>query len=135
MINACTLALLNTGAIQMRGVVCAVGIALLSGQDMLVLDPGPDEPSTIVGSGCFAFLVRGGEAESVWSHWMGARGGGAVERARALAKEGIAHVWERMRESVPEMEKRVIGVEMQKGKGKSKAKVKHEDAMEEDMAQ
>ena len=123
LINASTLALLNSGSVPMRGVVCAVAVGRLqyisaNGPNAiaLVLDPSDDELSSVRGGGCFAFLFAADlkeqqakadsgsrmQCEVVWSHWHAttAFDDNELGRARELANAGAEQVWCKMKESV-----------------------------------
>jgi exosome complex component RRP46 len=126
LINASTLALLNTGSVSMRGVVCAVAIgrvrlpnrvAVNTKHKMdLILDPSDGELSSTEGGGCFAFMFAAASnpqdrymdserklsAEVVWSNWHAPDSFDEEElvRARELAKMGAEQVWCKMKDSV-----------------------------------
>ena len=126
-INASTVALINTGSVPMRGTICAVAVARLHTMSMpsvgyLVLDPSDTETATATASGCFAFLFAHGlgapgnghpteqpdkiSCESVWTTWH-ANGGSFTEdelvRAQELAKAGAERVRQAMKDSVRSM--------------------------------
>ena len=121
-INASTAALLNTGSVSMRGVVCAVAVARLHTTSTtpstacLVLDPSEGELASATASGCFAFLFAHGlgvlgsanapcAGESVWVSWQadGSFTQDELVRAQELAKGGAERVWQAMKESVTSM--------------------------------
>jgi exosome complex component RRP46 len=123
-INASTAAVLNTGSVPMRGVVCAVSVGRLHTTSMpsvayLVLDPSDSELASATASGCFAFIFAYGlespersnsagypkmSCELVWSNWRaGAFGEEELIRAQELAKVGAERVWLAMKESIPSM--------------------------------
>ncbi|KAI5124821.1 hypothetical protein M0805_005451 [Coniferiporia weirii] len=111
-INASSLALLNSASIPLRGVVCSAAVGRVRSTHTLLADPGEDELAALDGSGAFAFLVSGGKAgsgaaqahvhaELVWSGWSAAPfDEGELTRATELARAGALCVWERMKEAV-----------------------------------
>jgi exosome complex component RRP46 len=123
LINASTLALLNAGAVPMRGVVCAVavgrsrspGLFATPHSILLILDPDESESASLEGGGCFAFHFTvdttqsggtGGDfPELVWSNWQPTTpfNENEIVRARDLARAGSKLVWGTMKESVGRM--------------------------------
>ena len=107
MINASSLALLNSGSIYMRGVVAAVAIGRLP-DGTLVVDPDEEEEKSMGGGGCFAFMFGDGlldkpNSDCVWSGWK-SRSGTYDERelfsARELAKVTALDVYLAMKKSI-----------------------------------
>ena len=125
-INACSLALMNSGSIPMRGVVCAVAVGLQrkkddhrSGMEFLL---DPVEESELDGAGCVAFLFNnvdlgpasalvreqggGMSSEVVWTNFKSCRGSvvsldaSELAQATALARKGAAEVWSCMKKSL-----------------------------------
>ncbi|KAI0046402.1 ribosomal protein S5 domain 2-like protein [Auriscalpium vulgare] len=119
MVNAATLALLNAGSVPMAGVVCAVAVARVRpsaagvSSPALVLDPTEDELAASDGGGCFAFIFAAHPTPEqsdaqfgsrlVWTDWRVTGGGTDVDelaRAKLLARSGVEHVWQQVKESV-----------------------------------
>lgn len=102
MINASTLALLNSGSIPMRGVVCAVSVGRVGSS--LLVDPSADEVAVLEAGGCFAFLFAGSGPECVWSNWKTASGTAFEEeevvKAKEMAKVAAAEVWAAVKASI-----------------------------------
>jgi exosome complex component RRP46 len=99
MINASSLAFLKAGSVPMRGVVCAVFLACLHGEDdapgLCVVDPSEEEMKSVKAGGAFAFLFAGEATTCVWSNWQG-KTGFAVEElleARQKAQTAAEDVW------------------------------------------
>jgi len=124
LINASTLALLNTGVVPMRGVICAVAVGRsrsasvpkgkVSKQNhpvLLILDPDESELTSLEGGGCFAFIVAMDATRSdhspevVWSNWQPTTpfDESEIVRAKDLARAGSERVWATMKESVGRM--------------------------------
>ncbi|KXN82647.1 Alcohol dehydrogenase [acceptor] [Leucoagaricus sp. SymC.cos] len=105
MINASSLALLNTGSVPMRGVVCAVAIGRLPGTGLLI-DPSVEECTDLDAGGCFAFIFAEGvgtRVESVWTSWRSKSGffdESNFVQARTLAKDAAQIVYNAMKMSV-----------------------------------
>jgi exosome complex component RRP46 len=100
MINACTLALLDAGSIPMRGVVCAVPVAVVDSK--VIANPPFLEDGGML-CGCFAYIFGDEDAKPgcVFSQWSG---GGErfetfMEQARDLGEEAARSVWREMRNS------------------------------------
>ncbi|KAK7025981.1 hypothetical protein VNI00_015811 [Paramarasmius palmivorus] len=115
-INASTLALLNSGSIPMKGVICAVALGRVP-ESRYIVDPSDEEVETMNGGGCFAFVfsdvLDSSESSSkstcIWSNWRSwSEGGGFDEqeviRTRELAREAAEGVWERMKKLVHDAE-------------------------------
>lgn len=101
MINAASMASMAAASVPMRGVVCAVAVAVLNG-DFLV-DPTPEEIRASSASGCFAFHVQGeGRSESVWTNWHSGDGFDEQEllEARRAANVAVGKVWAAMKDAV-----------------------------------
>ncbi|EIN08128.1 hypothetical protein PUNSTDRAFT_102893 [Punctularia strigosozonata HHB-11173 SS5] len=118
MINASTIALLNAGSIQMRGVVCAVAVGVDTSGSLLV-DPAPSELPHLAACGCFAFIIRATSAsterhlqcEPVWTNWQTRTSSSAVHpnalaRAREAAEKASLTVWEHLKSSMARSEPR-----------------------------
>ncbi|KAL4075278.1 ribosomal protein S5 domain 2-type protein [Scleroderma yunnanense] len=115
-INACSLALVNSGSIPMRGVVCAVAVGLRKTegrQTEFVLDPV--EESKLDGAGCLAFLfgigpasVQGGlpPSEVLWTNFRTVNGSvlslqaSELAQATTVARKGATEVWLGMKKSL-----------------------------------
>lgn len=114
LVNASSAALINTGSVPMRGVVCAVAIGRLSseGGTELVLDPSEAELPRLLGGGCFAFLfsavLSSASASDVppysllWTNYTTNTPFDEAElkRAREIAETGARAVWKALKESV-----------------------------------
>jgi exosome complex component RRP46 len=109
MINASTMALMNTGIIPMRGVVCAISVGRLrftnESSTTLVLDPSDDELPSLGGGGCFAFLFSTGQkggSQVVWNDWQSKTPFTEQELrdARELARGGAEKVWKCMKKAI-----------------------------------
>ena len=106
MINASSLALLNSGSIYMRGVVASVAIGRLP-DGTLVVDPDEEEEESLGGGGCFAFMFADGfdktNSDCVWSGWKSMSGTfdeSEFFRARQLAKAAALHVYLAMKKNI-----------------------------------
>ena len=106
-INASTLALLNTASFPMRGVVCAVAVGRIKDSHTLVVDPSEDELPKLNGGGTFAFLTtslpNGSQtiAQLVYSSWNAAPfREEELMVATALAQGASSLVYEKMKEAV-----------------------------------
>lgn len=83
LINASSLALLNTASFPMRGVVCSAAIGRIRDSKTLIVDPSDEELSTLEGGGVFAFIFSDAlrddsstndassqsNGQLVWSQW------------------------------------------------------------------
>jgi exosome complex component RRP46 len=109
LINAGSLALLDTGTIPLTGVIVAisVGVVLDKGARSIVVDPDDEETMDLVGGGVFAFIFAGthGKIEPlgppgrvVWCSWEGEFHTQEVERAESLALEAASKVLGRFRQ-------------------------------------
>ncbi|CCM02154.1 uncharacterized protein FIBRA_04232 [Fibroporia radiculosa] len=127
LVNATTAALLNTAAVPMRGVVCAVSVGRLRSQSAsptLILDPSESELPYLSGSGCFAFLFSSvvtalpdSEASSdvppcslLWTNYSANTSFTESELvdARKLAERGAVEVWKALKESLGSMGKSAV---------------------------
>lgn len=114
MINSCTLSLLNSAAVPMRGVICAVSVGR-NGTSGYVVQPVETTPSPMDAGGCFAFFFSDSEdsyiSSCVWTNWRSLQTSsnasigesdlaGALDTARDAARE----IWGRMRLLVEEKE-------------------------------
>lgn len=108
MINASSLALLNAGSIQMRGVVCAVSVGSLSSR--LILDPNEKEFASLDTGGCFAFMFTSSGAQVVWNNWQSSASFSEKDLKSAinLALQGAKSVWAAMKASVGAMGTRKV---------------------------
>jgi len=113
MINASSLALLNSGSIYMRGVVTAVAIGRLS-DGTLVVDPDDGEEESLGGGGCFAFMFTNGldktNSNCVWSGWKSTSGTydeSEFFNARELAKATALDVYLAMKKSIDSFDARL----------------------------
>jgi len=131
MVNSASLALVNAGSIPLRGVVCAVAVGRPTTSvpsapttiSTLVLDPSPEEISSLTAQGIFAFLISSAlsvpsagqepPTELIWSNWSSNNLGitkvsegevAELGRAREMARQGAIKVWWKMRETVSGME-------------------------------
>ncbi|KAI0090115.1 ribosomal protein S5 domain 2-type protein [Irpex rosettiformis] len=118
LINACSAAFINAGSMPMRGVVCAVSIGRLPGEDddatILVLDPSETELSKLRGGGCFAFLFSFSTSPSqaeddipgvslLWRNYAASDGTfdeAEFARAQSLACQGATEIWKTMKKSL-----------------------------------
>jgi hypothetical protein len=83
-LNATSAALLFTGTVAMRGVLCAVLISRRSGRDLVVnSEPGDCED---VGTLGFLFSSEHSFGELVWSDWYEKLNQSSVSISRALLK-------------------------------------------------
>jgi len=111
MINAGTLAFLNSSSIAMCGVVAAVAIAR-NREGLLVVDPSDEELKESRGIGCFAFLFSDevGSAmhnprryDCIWASWK-SLGGGCNEKevfeAKELAGRKAEEIWKLIRTTI-----------------------------------
>ncbi|KAJ3773314.1 hypothetical protein FB446DRAFT_540463 [Lentinula raphanica] len=122
MINCCTLSLLNSGSVPMRGVICAVSIARVSSLDgkkpVYRTQPMEEHNSCVLATGCFAFLFSDSfssntyAATCVWTNWHTVynRSIEAIDeddlvRARDAAQKAAREVWIRMKMLVEERER------------------------------
>lgn len=150
-VNAGTAALLSAGSVPMRGVVCAIAVGRLKGENgALVVDPSEEEE--LDASGCFAFIFSdapGSQSEEasipgcecVWTDWKSLNGGAGFEeeelvRATEMARKGTEMVWREMKECVrlmgmgrrvPLAAKTNTGAVSRKGGGEKSALVKEEE--------
>ena len=124
MINASSLALLDSGSVYMRGVVCAVAVGRLK-DGTLVVDPDEEEEVVVEGcggGGCFAFMFSGAAAaaadnhdnnnkppkssDCVWSGWNSSKSSassydeGDFFKARELARVAAVDVYFAMKKSL-----------------------------------
>lgn len=106
-INASSLALMNTSSFPMRGVVCAVAVGRLKNSHALVVDPSEDELPILDGGGTFSFLVtalpQGAQAitQLGWSNWNAAPfREEELLSATQLAQEASELVYKQMKEAV-----------------------------------
>ena len=129
MINASSLALLNSGSVHMRGVVVAISIGRLS-NGTLVVDPDEEEEEEEEeslgggggGGGCFAFMFTGHPfsnnnddddpttttttthpSDCVWSNWKsisGVHDQNEFFSARELARTTAFDVYRTMKKSI-----------------------------------
>jgi exosome complex component RRP46 len=113
MINASSLALLNSGSIYMRGVVTAVAIGRLR-DGTLVVDPDEEEEESLGGGGCFAFMFADGldktRSDCVWSGWRSMSGTydeSEFFSARELAKAAALDVYLAMKKNIETLGARV----------------------------
>ncbi|KAF8058665.1 hypothetical protein FPV67DRAFT_512728 [Lyophyllum atratum] len=114
LVNASTLALLNSGCIPMRGVVCAVAVGRRRSSGDLVVDPDEGD-GALDAEGCFAYMFTrdaGGDVRGkcVWTNWRAVRGAfdeGVLGEAREVAGRGAREVYEAVYGGVEGMEKRV----------------------------
>ena len=116
MINASSLALLNSGSIYMRGVVTAVAIGRLP-DGTLVVDPDEEEEESLGGGGCFAFMFAGGVDNdgktnsdcllSAWKSMSGAYDESELFSARELARVAALDVYLAMKKSIDVLGSRV----------------------------
>ncbi|KAG6852338.1 hypothetical protein C0991_000583 [Blastosporella zonata] len=95
-VNASTLALLNSGSVPMRGVVCAVAVGRRK-DGPLVVDPDAGD-GALDAEGCFAFMfTRDGDdvqARCVWTNWkQGSGDEGVLSAARELASQAAGDVY------------------------------------------
>ena len=115
MINASSLALLNAGSIQMRGVVCAVSVGrVLSSSKLssrLILDPNEKESASLDTGGCFAFMFSSPGVQVVWNNWHSSSSSFSeddLQSAINLALRGAKSVWAAMKASVGTMGARKV---------------------------
>jgi exosome complex component RRP46 len=116
MINASSLALLNSGSVFMRGVVAAVAIGRLP-DGTLVVDPDEEDEKSLGSGGCFAFMFANGldddkktnYSDCVWSSWKSRLGTTTTYdeksellffNAREMAKAAALDVYLAMKKSI-----------------------------------
>lgn len=117
LVNASSAALINTGSVPMRGIVCAVAVGRKSseGGTELVLDPSEAELPHLLGGGCFAFFFSAVLSSSsstgippcslLWTNYTTNTpfDEAELERARGLAEAGVRKVWKALKKSVGTM--------------------------------
>lgn len=113
MINASSLALLNSGSIYMRGVVTSVAVGRLP-DGTLVVDPDEEEEESLGGGGCFAFMFADGldktNSDCVWSGWksmLGTYDESEFFSAREIAKAAALDVYLAMKKNIDTLGARV----------------------------
>ncbi|KAG1853481.1 exosome component Rrp46 [Suillus subalutaceus] len=101
-INACTLALINTGSIAMRGVVCAVSVRRVKKGSVVSVEVDIADDAVREGG-----PIKGSvpPCEDVWSTYS-ARPGSSFDqaelvRAKEVAREAAAEVWQCMKNNIP----------------------------------
>ncbi|KAE9403803.1 hypothetical protein BT96DRAFT_781673, partial [Gymnopus androsaceus JB14] len=105
MINSCTLSLLNTVSVPMRGVICAVSVGRDETSSYVVQ---PAEAQLLNAGGCFAFLFSDSDdsytSSCVWTNWRSLRphsnasiGENDLVGARNTARVAAREVWERIK--------------------------------------
>jgi len=108
MINASTLACLNSSSLPMRGIVTAVAAAR-NRQGFLIADPSNEELEESTGIGCFAFMFSddientGDRSNCIWASWKSTTGGyneREVFDARELARRKAEEVYKSIRASI-----------------------------------
>ena len=118
LVNASSAALINTGSVPMRGVICAVAIGRLPSKAgiELVLDPSEAELPRLLGGGCFAFLFSAVLSSAsaceippcslLWTNYTTNTPFDEVElnHARELAETGAREVWKALKQSVGTMD-------------------------------
>lgn len=119
LVNASSAALINTGSVPMRGIVCAVAVgrkASESGGTELLLDPSEAELPRLLGGGCFAFFFSAVLSSApasdtppcslLWTNYTTNTpfDEAELERARDLAEAGVREVWKALKESVGTMD-------------------------------
>lgn len=133
LINATAAALLNTGSIPMKGIVCAVAVGVLnepSSEDRtFVVDPSEAELPMLSASGCFAFMysstLTSSEKSSetatppsslVWTNFSSSRGIPFSEVdlkiATDVASRTASKLWAQMKQSIislASIEKMIVG--------------------------
>lgn len=142
LINASTLALLNTSSVPLKGVVCAAAVGRVrdaSGVGVLVVDPSKDELKILDGAGVFAFLITGGHpsagldlleqevdeaelrADLVWSSWsVMPYDEEEAERAQTLARIAALRVRAHMKRAIARVVHGVHGRKAVEGNSKLK---------------
>ena len=134
-VNAGMLALMNTGSVPLKGVVCAVAVGRWLGDSALVLDPGEEEEADLSASGCFAFLFSGsGGAKGVvgrcvWTNWRAIGKTSFDERAlgdaRELARGAAGAVYTAIKKDIEAMGQRSEFGEIAFQKGTVKDETQH----------
>ncbi|KAH8082799.1 ribosomal protein S5 domain 2-type protein [Cristinia sonorae] len=139
LINATSAALLSAGSIPMKGVVCAVAVGRLpnigSTSSRLVLDPSEAESALLTAGGCFAFLFSATVSEDqtlahpevpscslIWTNFAAAASSfdqAELANSIALARAGAVSVWQRLKDSVADLESRAVPSLKRARKGKS----------------
>ena len=118
-INATSAALINTGSIPMKGVVCAVAVgrSVASGtpvlEPTLLLDPSEAELPTLAGGGCFVYMfsstLSGTPAPGIpqcsllWTNYAassGTFGQDELNQARLMAQSAARRIWRELKRSV-----------------------------------
>jgi exosome complex component RRP46 len=111
MINASTIAFVNSASVPMRGLVLAsaVGRRPLQGTSIFVVDPNDEEIRLLDASACFAFLFASdlgnssSDCELVWSDLQTKSffTDAELSSARELAKSTARKIWMDVKDSLP----------------------------------
>jgi exosome complex component RRP46 len=105
MINASTLAFLDSSSVPMCGIVAAVAVAR-NHQGFLIADPPDADLENSRGMGCFAFMLSdeiGSIGNCIWASWKsptGAYNETEVFEAKELARQKADEIGKLMRATV-----------------------------------
>ena len=125
MINASTLAFLNSSSIPMRGIVTAVAVAR-NRDGFLIADPSNEELEETKGIGCFAFMFSGdiqstgNRSNCIWASWKslsGAFNENEVFEARELARRKAEEIYKSIRPTIAKKFEMEIGEEDSEDEG------------------
>ncbi|KAK7685489.1 hypothetical protein QCA50_011353 [Cerrena zonata] len=147
LINATTAALINTGSIPMKGIVCAVAVGVLgepfSDDRIFVVDPSETEVPSLSASGCFAFLysstLQSSEEKSqnasppfslIWTNFSSSHGmpfnEADLSLAADVASNAASRIWAEMKQSIINIDKMVVSIP--RSRGVKQAAIKTEES-------